>query len=236
MEVSMLPSRTGGTPEVFRTVPGAAFPARRRLRGWILIGSTGRNSGKTEFACAVIRALHRQHPIIGVKLTAVTDGEAVCPRGGNGCGACAGLDADYRISEEQGQEPGKDTARMLASGARRALWVRCRRDRMHAAVGALLARLAPGSLVVAESNSLAQAVEPDLFLMLKNGRSDSVKPTAAEVMSLAQRVVVSGDGRFDLDPRRIRSVDGVWRVVDGWEISEGRLPRPVAHARVASPP
>jgi hypothetical protein len=202
----------------------------------MVIGSTGRNSGKTEFACAVIRALHRQHPIIGIKLTAVTDGEAVCPRGGGGCGACAGLDADYRISEEQGQEAGKDTARMLASGARRALWVRCRRDRMHAAVGALLARLDPGTLVVAESNSLAQAVEPDVFLMVTSEDSTSVKPTAAEVMSLAQRLVLSSDGGFDLDPRRIRIVDGVWRVVDGWAIGDGRAARPVGQARVASRP
>jgi hypothetical protein len=238
MDAWMLPHRMGGTPEVVQASPGraAAAPGRRRLRGWIVIGSTGRNSGKTEFACAIIRALHRHHPIIGIKVTAITDGEAVCPRGESGCGACASLDADYRISEEQGEEPGKDTARMLRSGARRALWVRCRRDRLQAALGALLPRVDPGTLVVAESNSLAQAIEPDLFLMVKNGRSASVKPTAAEVISLAQRVVVSGDGVFDLDTRQIRIVNGVWRIADGWEMSGGRAALPVEPLHPASPP
>jgi molybdopterin-guanine dinucleotide biosynthesis protein len=189
------------------------MPARTRLTGWIVIGSTGRNSGKTEFACAVIRAFHRRHPIVAVKVTAITDGESTCPRGGEGCGACTTLDGDFHIREERGEQPGKDTARMLDSGAHRAFWVRCRRQRMHAALAALLPRLAPGALVVAESNSLAQVIEPDLFLMVKSRHSSLVKPTAAEVLPFAQRVVVSADGAFDLTPRHLAVLDGVWHFV-----------------------
>jgi len=190
------------------------LPVRPRLPGWILIGAAGRNSGKTEFACAIIKEFQRVHPIAGVKVTAIADGESTCPRGGEGCGVCAALEGDFQISEERGEQPGKDTARMLDSGARRVFWVRCRRQRMHAALAALLPRLDPGTLVVAESNSLAQAFEPDLFFMVKNARSSSVKPTAAEVMPLARRVVVSADGAFDLNPRHLTVVDGAWHLAE----------------------
>jgi len=190
------------------------LPTRPRLPGWLVVGAAGRNVGKTEFACAIIRAFQQVHPIVGVKVTAISDGESTCPRGGEGCGVCAALEGDFQISEECGEQPGKDTARMLESGARRVFWVRCRRQRMHAALQALAPRLPPGTLVVAESNSLAQAVEPDLFLMVKSSRSASVKPTAAEVMPLARRVVVSADGAFDLSPRHLAVVGGAWHLAE----------------------
>ena len=190
------------------------LPARPRLPGWLVVGAAGRNAGKTEFACAIIRAFQQVHPIVGVKVTAISDGESTCPRGSEGCGVCAALEGDFQISEECGEQPGKDTARMLESGARRVFWVRCRRQRMHAALQALAPRLAPGTLVVAESNSLAQAVEPDVFLMVKSSNSSSVKSTAAEVMPLARRVVVAADGAFDLSPRHLTVIDGAWHLAE----------------------
>lgn len=190
------------------------LPTRPRLPGWLLIGSTGRNSGKTEFACAVLRAFRGSYPIVGIKFTAVVEGEATCPRGGGGCGVCAALDGDFEIDEETGEHAGKDTARMLESGAHRVFWVRCRRQRMRAAIAALLTRLEPGALVVAESNSLAWTIEPDLFLMVTHGRSSSVKPTAADVMPLAHALVQSLNGAFDPSPRHLALVDGTWHLAE----------------------
>jgi hypothetical protein len=199
---------TGTLPTV------AGMPLRRRLPGWILIGSTGRKSGKTEFACAIIRAFHWQCSLVAVKVTAITEGESTCPRGRESCGVCSTLKGDVQISEERGEHPGKDTARMLGSGASRVFWLRCKKRRMHAALEALAPRLGQGALVVAESNSLAQVIEPDLFLMVKNGHSSFVKPTAAEVMPLVDRVVVSVDGRRDLNPSQLAVVGGVWRLAE----------------------
>jgi molybdopterin-guanine dinucleotide biosynthesis protein A len=68
---------------------------------------------------------------------------------------------------------------------------------------------------VAESNRLARAIEPDLLLMVKDARGSPVKASAADVMPLAHRVVVSTGGTFDLSPRRhLAVVDGVWRLVE----------------------
>ena len=193
----------------------ADLPGRQRLPGWLIVGAAARNAGKTEFACALIKEFHRRHAVVGVKVTAITDGESKCPRGGEGCGVCAAFEGDFHIVEETGEARGKDTARMLESGASRVFWIRCRRQRIHAALKALAPRLGPGVLVVAESNSLARAIEPDLFLMVKDARCSSVKASAAEVMPLANRVVVSTDGVFDLSPRRhLAVVDGAWHLAE----------------------
>jgi molybdopterin-guanine dinucleotide biosynthesis protein A len=196
------------------TAQAAGRAPRLRLPGWLLIGSTGRNVGKTEFACAIIKGFQAAHPTVGVKVTVVVEGESTCPRGATGCGVCAALKEDFEVSEETGGHPGKDTARMLASGARRVFWVRCRRAAIDGAIAALRTRLDPGTLVVAESNSLARAIEPDLFLMITNDRSSSTKPTAADVMGLAQRLVRSSDGAFDPGPRHLAVLDGTWRLVE----------------------
>jgi molybdopterin-guanine dinucleotide biosynthesis protein A len=187
---------------------------RRRLPGWLVVGAASRRAGKTDFACAVIREHHRRFPVIAVKVTAIADGEAVCPRGRDGCGVCASLEGDFRIVEETGAHPGKDTARLLASGASRVFWVTCRRSRMRAAMEALSSRLGSAGLVVAESNSIAASFEPDLFLMMKDTRRSVVKPTAAEVLPLAHRVIASTDGTFDLHPRHLTPVDGIWHLAE----------------------
>ena len=186
---------------------------RLRLPGWIIIGATGRNSGKTEFACALIRALSQLHPVVGLKVTAIREGEAGCPRGGAGCGACSTPDGQFILGEEHGEPPGKDTTRMLESGAHRVFWLRCGQARLRGAVEVLVSRLDPGQLVVAESNSLAQVVEPDLFLMVRDGTSSSIKPTAAAVMSMANRVVVFDGKAFDLSPQELLVVGGLCRLV-----------------------
>jgi molybdopterin-guanine dinucleotide biosynthesis protein A len=203
-------------PECERTLPAeAAGPGdRQRLPGWLVIGGTGRNSGKSDLACAVIARLHGAHPLVGVKVTTIADGERACPRGGEGCGACTGLEGEFEVREEDGRQPGKDTSRMLESGARRAFWVRCRSGGARAALAALATRLDPGTLVVAESNSLVKDARPDLFLMVRPGRSSPVKPTAAAVLPFAQRVVLCVDRVFDLDLRHLAVVDGEWHLAE----------------------
>ena len=194
---------------------GAAVPLRPRFPGWLLIGATVRNIGKTEFACAVIEeARRRGRPVVGVKVAAVARDGSACPRGGDGCGVCSSLEGDYRVDVETGELPGKDTTRMLESGASRVLWLRCRRNRMDEAMRALASWLEPGALVVAESNTLARAIEPDLFIMVEDAGATRVKPSAAAVMGLANRLVTRRNGSFDLDPRHLVPAAGKWHLVE----------------------
>ena len=92
----------------------------------LMIGATGRNTGKTTFACEVIRRYSGRHAVVGAnaKVTTIADRRGPCPRGGQGCGVCSSLAGDYQITEERAEAGGKDTQRMLAAGAHRAYWLR----------------------------------------------------------------------------------------------------------------
>ena len=88
-----------------------------RIPGMIMVGAAGRNVGKTEFACSLIRQFGPSRRIIGIKVTTIDSTTGPCPHGGDGCGACSSLEGNYCITEETDSRSNKDTCRMLAAGA-----------------------------------------------------------------------------------------------------------------------
>ena len=148
----------------------------------ILIGSGGRNSGKTYLAVKLISRYAKQ----GVYALKVTGVEALglrCARGGEGCGACR-LEQDYVLSRETDAASPKDTSLMLAAGAGEVWWLRSLRGVMEKAYLDFSARIPPGALVIAESNSLRHFVQPALFIMLTDPAAPQ-KKSAAEVAAYA---------------------------------------------------
>lgn len=179
----------------------------------LLIGAEDRNAGKTEFACAAISRFSGTLPVVGLKVTTIRGGASPCPRGGAGCGACD-LDQPYCITEEKERGTGKDTSRMLESGAAKVLWARCREDSLGACFAALRERIDPGAIVVAESNSLAGVVDPGLFLMLRRRAASRPKPSARAVLRYADRVVLSDGVAFSPGPADLAVRDGCWQMLD----------------------
>ena len=194
----------------------AAMIEKRNL---LLVGSGGRNIGKTEFACSVIRNLaEKSVPAVGLKITVIREGEAECPRGGKGCGFCASMEGHYALCEElPGKtDPGKDTARMLDAGAKKVFWLRVMKNRLEEGISFLFRHLEEQGLsglpLVAESNSARLAVEPGLFVMIKDPRQSRMKETAWRVEPLADIVVEwTGEGH-DFDPRGIVFETGSWHI------------------------
>lgn len=180
-----------------------------RLPQMLMIGSTGRNSGKTLLACALIERFRSRQEIVGIKVTAVDRTDGTCPRGGQGCGVCSSLTDDYCITEETDTGSGKDTARLLAAGARRVFWLRVRKTRLEAGIRALL-DLAGDAPLICESNSLRQAVIPGLFLITREQGSAAWKESARAVRRHADRVV-NGDGQTcDVNLDDVNILDGRW--------------------------
>lgn len=138
-----------------------------RLDGMLMIGSAGANVGKTELACALLRRLGKQQEIIGIKVTTIAEADGGCPRGGEGCGVCSSLEGVFLITEETDRDSGKDTSRLLASGAKRVFWLRVLKEHLEEGVTALLEFVGPEAVCICESNSLRRIVEPGLFLMVK---------------------------------------------------------------------
>ena len=183
-----------------------------KLEGMLMIGSAGANVGKTELACALIRKFGKSTPITGIKVTTIKAKDGQCPRGGEGCGVCSSLDGDFYITEETSKSSGKDTARLLAAGARKVFWLRVMKTHLKEGITSLLAVVGQGEVLVCESNSLREVVEPGLFLILRGGDSEAWKSSARNVKRYADRIVV-GDGRaFDFDIKRIKLADGKWTI------------------------
>jgi len=188
-----------------------------KLDGMLMIGSAGRKTGKTELACALIRKFSKDRDIIGIKVTTIEERDGQCPRGGQGCGVCSSLDGDFYITEETDSNSEKDTARLLAAGAKRVFWVRVMKTHLEESLTALLDVIGADAVSICESNSLRQVVEPGLFLIVK-GRDVKVwKSSARQAKRYADRIVVSGQGdhtgsplRFDFDLEQIKLSDKKW--------------------------
>jgi hypothetical protein len=155
----------------------------------VLVGSSGRDAGKTTAALALIDALNRLAPdrVVALKVTTAGEPGAGCHRGGEGCGACF-FERPFELDEETDPSTGKDTSRLLAAGAARSFWLRARPDSIADGFLAFQAQLPPLALVVAESNSLRRAVEPGLFIMLADIGGSS-RPSAELVAPMADLLV-----------------------------------------------
>jgi len=185
-----------------------------KLDGMLMIGSAGTNVGKTELACALIRKFSKSCDIVGIKVTAIKDRDGQCPRGGQGCGVCSSLEGVYCLTEETDSSSDKDTARLLAAGASRVLWLRVLKEHLPEGAAALLDTIGPAAVSVCESNSLRQVVEPGLFLMAKRRNLKAWKSSAQQVRKHANRIVVSDDNGLDLDLNRIELIDGQWLLLE----------------------
>ena len=185
-----------------------------RLENMLMIGSSGSNVGKTELACALLRRFAGRRRIVGVKVTTIASGERSCPRGGQGCGVCSSMEGEYRITEEADHGSGKDTERLLAAGADKVYWLRVLRTHLQEGLAALLETVGRDAVMICESNSLRQVVEPGLFLMVESTAGKPWKRSAELVRKHADRIVRSDGSRFDLDLERIQLAAARWLLTE----------------------
>lgn len=161
-------------------------------KNMIMIGSFGRNSGKTALAEALIEKWRGSYSIIGLKVTAITEddkGGRLCPRGGAGCGVCSGIEGDYELLRETETQGVKDTSRLLAAGADMVYWLRSTRCGLFNGFLEFSRIVADNSLIICESNSLREHVKPGVFVMMRSEEDEAVKPSAKHVAGLADFVV-----------------------------------------------
>lgn len=183
-----------------------------KKRGYVIIGSTGKNTGKTEFACSIIKNHSSNFDIYGVKVVAINQHEGSCPQGGDGCGICVSLSDDFEIFEETAFDIAKDTSRMLMAGAKKVYMLKVEKSKLQKGLKALVEIIPPNALVVVESNSIRKVLEPDKFIVIKNLGEKRVKRSCAEVISLADKVIGFQDNSWDFEPERIFVKNGEWNL------------------------
>ena len=183
-----------------------------KIPGMLMIGSAGRNAGKTEFACSMISKFRTHGNIIGIKATVIQETGGTCPRGGRGCGVCSSLEGDFCITEETGGPAGKDTTRLINAGASKVFWLRAVQQHLDEAVAALVDKIGRDALCVCESNRLRLAIEPGLFVMVKDSKSNRYKSSAMSIREYVDLIVESNGSKFHIDADAINLVNGKWLI------------------------
>lgn len=168
-----------------------------KIDNMILIGATGRNSGKTTLALQIINKLKDKMPIIAIKLITIQNKNDTCARGGHGCGICHGLNGYFDIKEEVGTGT-KDTMLLKKAGAQKVYLVRALKEHTLEALEEVLNQIPKDALILCESNSARLVVDPACFIMIKERSSESIKPTAKAVIKYAD-ILLSQEETFFKD-------------------------------------
>ncbi|MBS1197177.1 MAG: fdhD-2 [Proteobacteria bacterium] len=160
---------------------------------FLMIGSAGRNVGKTEFACRVIAKWSAFMPVVAVKISIEND--APVP---------------YCLSEEAVTDSGKDTARMRQAGAAKVFWLKVRAEHLPEGLAALQSVLPVGAAVVCESTSARQWIQPGVFLVLRKAGDDAMKASCHQLIGLADRVIKFHGNGWDFQPEQCHFAQGRW--------------------------
>jgi len=160
----------------------------------VVVGGHSRNIGKTSVAAGLIAAF----PDAGWTALKITQyGHGVCSINGHACG-CAVAEHAYAITEERESSGRSDTARFLASGARRSFWVRTKQGQLELALPALLPLIAAERHVIIESNSILAFLNPDLYLVVLSHAVTDFKESARRFLTRADAAIVVADPALEV--------------------------------------
>jgi len=186
------------------------------VHNMIMIGATGRNTGKTEMACRLIKKFISSYTVIALKVTTVKEDDGECHGGDGRSGKYSSLNENYLLIEEVLNNPNKDTGKMLAAGAHKVYWLEVKKEYLTEGIETFLKLISngPDKIIICESNSLRTVVKPGLFLINQNIRESAIKPSCQDVLS-HQDYMIHFDSEkfvFDIDADDINYTDKRWSV------------------------
>jgi molybdopterin-guanine dinucleotide biosynthesis protein len=152
----------------------------------VMVGGHARNVGKTSVVEGIIRGL-REFNWTAAKITQF--GHGVCSVNGEACG-CAVSEHQFSITEERHRDTGADTARFLAAGARRSLWVRTKQGELAAALPAFTSKIEADEFVIVESNSLRRFIRPALYIQVLDRANPDFKVSAQQFFDLSDAYIL----------------------------------------------
>ena len=171
----------------------------------LLIAGTGKNSGKTTMACAVIRNLSKHQHVVGVKVTPhyhenYNFRRKLVDRN------------DLVIAEESQIDTGKDSSRMLKAGALQVYFVMAKDEQLIEAMQFIAAMNIQCLPVICESGGVIHYFKPGLFLVMTRADETDIKPEYDYLLTSAHHLI-SFDGNVpDFDTETITYSDKKWKI------------------------
>jgi molybdopterin-guanine dinucleotide biosynthesis protein len=152
----------------------------------VMVGGHTRNIGKTSVVEGIIRGTAELN-WTAAKITQY--GHGICSVNGEACG-CAATEHQFSITEERQRHTGTDSARFLAAGAARSLWVRTKQGELVTALPALREYIQEDEFVIVESNSLRRFMNPTIYLQVVDETNADVKISSQEFFDLSDAYVL----------------------------------------------
>jgi len=157
----------------------------------VVVGGHSRSVGKTSVVANVIARLPERN-WTACKITQF--GHGFCTANGEPCD-CQTDEHTIAITAERDPATGTDSARFLAAGARRSLWVRTRIGRLGEAMPRIRQEIEAAENIIFESNSLLQFLRPDLYLTVLDHATADFKDTARLFLDRADAVLLRASGQ-----------------------------------------
>jgi len=157
----------------------------------VVVGGHSRSVGKTSVVAALIARLPQRN-WTACKITQF--GHGFCSANGEPCD-CQTDEHTIAISAEGDPNTGTDSARFLAAGARRSLWVRTRIGCLVDAMPRIRREIDAAENMIFESNSLLQFLRPDLYLTVLDHATADFKDSARLFLDRADAVLLRSSGR-----------------------------------------
>ena len=156
------------------------------LKNLIIVAGVGRNVGKTELACRLIRKFSARTDVYGLKVSAIHPDEGIFH------GDHTNLESGIDLLEVTRRGLEKDTSRMLRAGAARVFYLQGDDQRIRTGFQRYQSMLPAEAVTVCESSSLWKYVQPGLLVLVRSPHVE-VKPRAAELLDKAS-LVIDSDG------------------------------------------
>ncbi len=159
----------------------------------VMIGGNMRNAGKTTLACNIISRFSKTHEVIGIKVTSIQPDDKKFH--GNH------LELDFKgfsTFEETDTESYKDTSKMLQARAAKVFYIRTEDFFIEQALLHFLSKYINNQLIVCESRSLRDFINPGLFLMMMKSEPAEKAKDVSAFLSKADKVFRYGNDQDEI--------------------------------------
>jgi hypothetical protein len=174
------------------------------LKNMLIIAGAGRNVGKTELVCSLLKRSGESRDIISLKISGINPGHDPF-HGDHGPAP-----EKYHLLEETSRDGIKDSSKMLLAGAARAFYLRSREEFLQEAMDHFFSLAGRDSVMICESIVLRKIVKPAFFVLVKSINEQSVKKSLGEVLHLVDLTIISDGREFHPAPSVIHLDEKGW--------------------------
>ena len=165
---------------------------RIHLPNLLLISGSGRNCGKTTFACKIIGQFSKTEPVIALKISPHFHQL-------NRKQVLIYQNEKMNMYREKDANSGKDSSRLLAAGATESVYLQCEDKNLVQALEILKEYLPANTPIVCESGSLAKFFKAGVHLMVEGDKPDKLKRSYKENRSVADRIIHFNGRNFNFE-------------------------------------